>query len=433
MITKLSAPINVQWELTPWCNNSCIHCYNYWRTEKSSGFAFTDNQNIILEKSAQEIVDNKIFCVTLTGGEPLVGINKYREFIQKIRDAGTIIHLNSTLTLLTPQIAELLIELNISSILVSLISSDEKLHDSIAQRSGAFRKTINGIKIARKKGLRVAVNMVVSKLNMHTVRTTGKLANEIGAAVFCATKAAAPTNCPDFSPYRLAMNEFHKMLEDLLWIKKNYGIAVDSLEHYVSCSFPNNESHTAFGSRSCLAGKTSATIGFDGEIRPCSHAHISYGNVLDGLIVAWENMDEWREGTLVPTYCKTSCDEYANQKCGGGCRIDAFSTYGDLTALDPYCVKSNPTTKRNPRPWPNVPDQAKYKIRENIMSRTEKFGYIIFSSPSKWTAVDNKMFDFLHKSESFVVDDIALLYDVPLDQATKSVQHLLSRKLVKMI
>jgi MoaA/NifB/PqqE/SkfB family radical SAM enzyme len=29
----LSAPIDVQLELTEACNNRCLHCYNYWERE----------------------------------------------------------------------------------------------------------------------------------------------------------------------------------------------------------------------------------------------------------------------------------------------------------------------------------------------------------------------------------------------------------------
>lgn len=436
MFKKLSAPISVQWELTSWCNNACMHCYNYWRTGQRGELSYLEGQQAIHEATTKELVANKVFHTTLTGGEPLAVIRRYVPLIRLVRDAGLSIHMNTTLVMLTPGLADLLLDLNVSSLLVSLISADERTHDAIAQRSGAFKETVRGIELALSKGLHVAVNMVVTKGNLNTLRQTGKFASNLGVAAFCATKASAPPNCPDFSPYRLTSDEFHQMLWDLLWIRDTYNIRVESLEHYPACAFPDNETRTAFGSRNCLAGKTGATIGFDGQIRPCSHAHVTYGNVLQGLQSAWEAIDEWRNGDMVPTTCESSCEAYALQTCGGGCRIDAYTTQGDIKASDPYCLGRTPTTVRNREPLPSVPLDARFEVPQGVRFRAEDFGYVLFRSPSKWTVVDRNMYTILRGSDGwrpFGVQDIVGLYGVSEAQAARSVQHLLSRQLARTL
>jgi len=398
----------MQWELTPWCPNACLHCYNFWRTDSNQKLSFTKEDHRTHKAAADEILRNHIFSITLTGGEPLAAIRQYTPYIEKLRDAGVVIHLNSTLMMLTPKLADLLIELNISSILVSLISAEERLHNEIAQNSEAYQKTLAGFRLAKRKGIRVAMNMVVTKKNQHTVRETGALAHSLGAVTFCATKAAAPTNCPDFTPYRLELHGFHQMLWDLLWVKETYGIKVDSLEHYAACSFPDDATRTEFGGRSCLAGKTVATIGFDGQIRPCSHAHLTYGNVANGLSRAWENMQIWKDDVMVPSFCKNSCDAFSQHSCVGGCRTDAYATYGDMSAPDPYCQQRSPTTVKKPKTTTEVPVNGTFQLVDGVMSRPEDFGHILFLSPSKWTAVDNRLYTLL-RNGSFIVEDISRL------------------------
>jgi len=424
----------MQWELTPWCPNTCLHCYNYWRTDHSDSLTIRPEDRVIHQAAANEIVANRVFHVTLTGGEPLAAIRQYAPYLATVRDAGTTFNLNSTLMMLTPSLADLLLELRIETVLVSVISANEGLHNDIAQNPNAYQRTMAGIALAQSKGLRVAINMVVTKRNLHTVRVTGQLAQSLGAVMFSATKAAAPTNCPDFTPYRLEAHEFHQMLGDLLWVRDTYGIEIDSLEHYAACSFPSDETRSVFGSRSCLAGKTVATIGFDGKIRPCSHAHLVYGDVLNGgLRPAWEAMDAWREEAMVPTYCKTACKAYASQTCGGGCRTDAYATNGSMTAPDPYCQQCSPTTAILRKDPPAVPDGASFRLAQIVQHRPESFGHILYRSASKWTAVDANLFQLLVESREgapFQVPDIARLYNVSENLAVKTIQHLLSRKLL---
>lgn len=436
MYQELSAPINVQWELTPWCPNTCIYCYNYWRPASRNGSLRLTNEDCAIHRAAaEELVNSKVFHVTLTGGEPLGAIRKYAPYIRAVSEAGLQVTMNTTLLLLTPTIADLLIELGIKSLLVSLASSEEPKHDELVNRVGAFEKTVNNIRMAIDWGFNVTLNMVVTKANVHSVRETGKFASELGATAFCATKASTPCNCPDFAPYRLSMKEFHNVLFDLLWIRNTYGISIDSLEHYPACSFPNSETRSVFGFRGCMAGKTGATIGFDGGVRPCSHAPISYGDIRNGLQLAWSAMRQWRDDSLIPTNCKESCTEYVSGRCGGGCRIDAYVAGGQLDSPDMYCTGTTPTTARLSKPNPTVYKDARYRLRQNVVHRKEAFGYILYFSPSKWAAVDEQMFALLDSSRndsSIHVSTLAERFGVSENTACQSLGYLLSKNLLQV-
>lgn len=396
MFIELSAPINIQWELTPWCNHNCVHCYNYWRTHATLEGSSLIMKSDVLSAVEEEVEKNKIFHITLTGGEPLAVIEKNANTLKIFRKRGITLGLNSNLTLLTASHISLLKELGISSVLTSLMSFNPDVNDAIVQRKGAFKRIIGKIELAVQNGLNVSVNMVVTKQNFHTIAGTGKLVKELGAVAFCATKACTPGNCSDFSGFEIDQQQLIEMFKTLLFVRDTYEIKVDSLEHYPACIFPDEETMLVFGSRGCTAGKTCCTIGFDGGMRPCSHAPMTYGNIADGLDIAWKAMSIWRKGTLVPTSCQKICGAYPF-RCGGGCRVEAYTHGKTLGGLDPHCTGRKPVIAIVEKKHTNTPN-GQYKVAEAIRFRTENFGAIVFHDQRNWLAIDHKLYQLLLKA-----------------------------------
>lgn len=392
MFKTLSAPISLQWELTPWCNHNCIHCYNFWRQNRIP-LQLAEQAVLMHTRTVEEIVANKVFHVTVTGGEPLAVLSRLKSQVSSLTEAGVDLSLNSNLTLLNSNKVELLRELGFKSILTSLIASDATLNDHLAQTPGAFDKTIAGIKLAIASGFPVAINMVISKPNLQYLDATAKLAKELGAVAFTATKASAPSNCPDFSAYQLDINELQQMFINLLEASKKYDIEVDSLEHYPSCLMPEDDTLTKFGVRKCSAGKTGCTIGFDGLIRPCSHASDTYGYIGDGLATAWQNMGEWRDLSLIPSNCQT-CPAYS-KICSAGCRVEAKSATGTLSGTDPYCQQQPPKAVRKEEHFQSHPLETSFIVSPRVRFRLEEFGGIAYFSSSRWFPVDHKLYQLL--------------------------------------
>lgn len=439
MYTQLSAPINVQWELTSLCNHKCVHCYNFWRDAgKHKLLPIAKTKVSSGEFVANELISNKVFHVTLTGGEPLIVINKYRGALEMLRDAGIQLGINSNLALLTTQNAKLLRELGVGSILTSLMASEECLNDKLAGKTGAFKKTIEGIHLAVKSGFRVAVNTVATLKNIHDIRNIANLVANLGAKAFCATKATKPLSCDDFSEYHLAHEDLNKMFSELLWVRDNLGLDVDSLEHYPGCAFFSTETHSVFGSRNCSAGKTGCTIGHDGDIRPCSHAHMNYGNIVDGLKKAWYAMSEWRDGSIVPEHCKKECAAFP-KRCSGGCRIEAYNSAGKIDSMDPFCRGVQCAVAPLPRKE-NI-DNLAIKIDDiitpcrNLRLRNESFGYIAYRSSKYWMAVDatmGKLLTSVRNNGGFTGKDLANAYNVSESRALYTLRLLILKKLVNV-
>ena len=87
MYSTLSAPVIIQWEVTPLCNLDCLHCYNHWRREEPVRQK-TEDTNQIYKATVSEMIVNRIFSVVVTGGEPLLVLDQVAPFLCQLRDAG---------------------------------------------------------------------------------------------------------------------------------------------------------------------------------------------------------------------------------------------------------------------------------------------------------------------------------------------------------
>lgn len=427
----LSAPLDVQWEITPWCCYNCVHCYNYWRRGVPPRRVISTQELSIHRKTAEEIVGQGVFHVTLTGGEPLGVLEQVFPILRFLADSGVHLTMNTNLALFTEKKGELLKELGIQSLLTSLLASEESLNDRIAGRKGAFSSTLRGIKRATQEGFRVSVNMVVSTLNHQVVYETGELAHRYGAVAFAATKVAKPSNAVNFDGYLLSLPQLQTMFTDLLELNLATGMRVDSLEPYPPTCFPDSQTRELFGKRRCSAGRASCTIGSNGEVRPCSHSSSVYGSVLDpGLRGAWSALSDWRNGTYIPEVC-LACDSFG-RSCNGGCRVEAKNAGSGLGGMDPYC--SQGVSRRVERKRPNLAPcltVTRVVLSSKVRFRAEPFGYIIYKNSARWQALDRWLGERLQQSQPLGVAEISEHYGVSEKDALDTLTLLLYKDLVR--
>ncbi|MBS8122356.1 radical SAM/SPASM domain-containing protein [Candidatus Vampirococcus lugosii] len=373
---QLSAPLSMQIEVTSSCNVSCIHCYNSWQ--------ITDRNHIHLDIEKAKIIIEQlkkagVFHVGITGGEPLIKKDVVLFLIEQLSEHGISCSLNSNVMLLTKKLAQELKSKGLRSILTSLTSYDSKVHDQITGKEGNFNKVISGIKTALDEDIKIGVNMVLTKLNIDHVYETGNFLKELGVKSFFATKGSWPANIPNFMDYAVDKDDVILSLSDLVRLKKEQGLYVDILECYPLCLLSEIPEFAEFSRHKCTAGITSSIIGADGEVRPCTHADMSYGNIFQkNLDEIWQNMQEWRNGDLIPETC-VSC-EYLS-KCTGGCRMEAKGTTGEINQMDPYAKPVNRKKihlllEQNKIKVTSLLGE-KLRVSPNIIFREENDGYIL--------------------------------------------------------
>jgi radical SAM protein with 4Fe4S-binding SPASM domain len=348
-----------------------------------------------LERIVDELVKAKIFQVTITGGEPLLNKKILFEAIKKLIENKIPCAVNSNLTLLKKEDAEMMYGFGMLGVLTSFFSFDETIHDFIAGRKGAFRDTLNGISVAIESGLKVAVSMVITKFNEKDIIKTAKFLKDYGVNQFFATKASPPVNSTNFQKHMVSNDSLIKSLDDLFFLQKEERMDVGILECYPLCAYLGG-SYEFAKKRSCSAGITTCTIGTNGDVRPCSHSDDIYGNIMaNDLTVIWKNMVNLREESVLPTEC-ISCSYL--QECSGGCRVDAKYCHGKINSLDPYArPEKTPEIIINKTVFALPDDYNCFIFENNRIERIEDGGVLIASlrNPGEPVLITDDTYDLL--------------------------------------
>ncbi|MCG2685874.1 radical SAM protein, partial [Candidatus Parcubacteria bacterium] len=334
MYKMLSAPISVQVEVTEHCNNRCLHCYNFWRTKDTAALrTLTVDQMVHV---VEELADAEVFDLTFTGGEPLLYPEAVLAGAAIARERGMWIGLNTNLTRIEPELAKELRAVGFKSVLTSLCGPNAAVHDGITNHKGSFGETVCGITTALEAGLKVSVNMVTTAINQDYAYETGCFVAGLGVNGFSITRATAPGNCPDFAEvYQVSRKTIKEHLGILLRLEAEYGYNVSVCECHPLCLLGDVARFRKLSRRGCHAGVSTAVVGSDGSIRPCSHVSEVYGNILAGsFLEAWRKMGEWRDGSLLPPTCK-ECQYFS--LCTGGCRMEAAAR-GDIRGMDTHAT-----------------------------------------------------------------------------------------------
>jgi radical SAM protein with 4Fe4S-binding SPASM domain len=365
-----------------------------------------------------QIIKHHVFHLVLTGGEPLLNKKALFRILELSKENGITTSVNSTLITLTEEEALRFKELGVTVVLTSILGPTAEIHNEIAQQDLAFEKTIQGIKILQKAKVPVSVNMVISKKNNNLIRETAKLVKSLGLKSFNATRAGCPGNCSDFSKFSLDLQEFRSYLEELNDFGNEEKMPVDVLSAYPLCGIKEVNRYQKFSSRRCMAGVNTVTLSATGDIRPCGHIDVSYGNLMkDDLAVIWQRMIEWRDGSLIPETCK-SCKLL--RQCGGGCRMEAKTRNGSISKLDPYASPSDADyvfSQLTSRDKKKFPLPVMVHLNQKIRWRTENFGATIFVGVRFGCYLNNQGLIFiqsLEQGKEYLITD--LMKNIEKDQ-----------------
>lgn len=421
---KLKSPTSVQWELTPNCNYKCFHCYNYWRTCQN------DSGHIDYGIVVDQLIENHVFKVTLTGGEPLLVFSEIKPHIERMLKAGIKVSINTNAALLTQEMAEFF-KANSIGLLISLPCCIPEINDKITTVKGSFDSTVSGIKLAKRNNIAFSVNMVVSKLNKdHVIDTALFLHDELGLSAINITKASRPINCAsDFDNYALTLEEFRKLLRDLLFIKQEFSMFVDSLTVYPECSCDNAETFNLFTQRKCFAGKTNLAISYNGDVKACARDTISYGNLATKTLQeCWDGMDDWRnfDNDSLPSECLNCNSKYS---CQGGCRIDNRNEIPNKCYRDKSNLPINFEAKDEKCFSYSINDT--FEVYSDLQFFEEDFGLRGINSDKNVFFITEILHEFMIKYPIFTKNDFIKYFDISLVEADDTLSYLVENKALK--
>lgn len=432
----LSLPLTAQLEITDYCNHRCVHCYNLDSEVKNRPSRKVSDETVLA--CAQTLIDDQIFSVIVTGGEPLIKKELTKKVIRLLKAHNTKVSLNSNLTLADDDFIQFLKEQKVG-VLTSCPSGDES---SFAKLVGIDNYKLFETKIKKlaEAGVRFTVNMVVTKDNIHEVRLTAEKMKALGCKSFAATPMGLNVEYPRID-LLLCIDDVRKVIADLLWIEENLKMKVDILEALPKCVFPEDvlKGRNSFLNRKCQAGRTVIAVSCNGDVRPCAHNPYSYGNLLDEeLRDIWQKMSNWRSATYIPEECKDCA--WLN-RCNGGCRTSAKVYNGDWDKKDMWCTGKliTPLSTNEKQKYALQPN-TQLQVTEGIKVRREdETAYLIYNATDDiFCMVNQTFYDFvvcLQDLSAISYGDLCEKFDTtPTDKYINDVViFLLNKKILKVI
>lgn len=300
-------------EITPACNNSCAGCSNVFIRDTPTRH-LTSSQVVLPYEQWHRILDviqPYAQAIKITGGEATLH-PRFHDIVREI-DARRIpftVFTNGRWSLSVKVVSMLSGLEYCAGLLVSLHGATAYSHEAFTAAPHSFEEAIASIRLAAKSGLPVRTNTVLTLYNYQEIRQIAELATKLGAdcAVFNRF-VGRPISGLTLPPQllRQALMELTRLRD------QDYHVKLSTcVPGCVTTSFENH----------CSAGTAYCTIDPWGNVRPCNHAPLIVGNILNGSITdIWKSSPIviWRE--LLAGNCG-DCGQSA-QTCGG-CRADAL-------------------------------------------------------------------------------------------------------------
>lgn len=199
-------------ELTSKCNERCIHCF-IPSSAKDVGV------NMSLEHF-KTIVDQFRemggLSITLSGGEPILNKN-VPEMLSYCRQKDLRISLFSNLLAINNNLIQVMKDVNMSNVQVSLYSIDSSTHDEITQIKGSFEKTFSAIERLKENDIPVTISCPLMKTNKDTMGQLIKFARSKNIFVKLDYIIMAQSNFDKTNlANRMSIEETEKALRDII-------------------------------------------------------------------------------------------------------------------------------------------------------------------------------------------------------------------------
>ncbi|MFZ0286791.1 MAG: radical SAM protein [Terriglobales bacterium] len=388
-------PRLIFWELTKGCNLRCIHC-RASATELSS-------PSDLSTQTAKNIIDQIAAVSTpilvLSGGEPLFRADIF-ELARYGADKGLRVALATNGTMVTKQVARLIVESGVRRVAISLDGADAPTHDSFRGIPGAFDAAIAGFRNLKNLGMSVQINTTIARHNAHQLPQVLELAKSLGAdalhtfllvPVGCGVDIAAEQMVPP-EEYERMLNWFYeRSLEGGIELKatcaphyfrvvrqrraaEHRSAAAAQAAHATTDAADALQSAASIGptemampgstgielkphgighavghpgahpsemnamTKGCLAGTAVCFISHQGEVYPCGYLPALAGDLRkQPFVEIWENSVVFNELRDTNNLKgKCGCCEFRNVCMG--CRARAYAVTGNYLDEEPFCV-----------------------------------------------------------------------------------------------
>jgi radical SAM protein with 4Fe4S-binding SPASM domain len=327
-------PVLSEIALTYRCQNRCTFCY---ASAPERGQEVPEMSTAEVQRVLDAIVDDaRVPTVSFTGGEPtlrpdlpaLITYAKSRRLRTNLITNGIRCGANGYV--------EKLATAGLDSAQVSLEAADPEVHDAVVGRSGAWQRTVRGIRNLKAAGIHVHTNTTINSLNRdHLLDLVDFLAEMeqpyLSMNMVIRTGGAVGS-------MEIGYDEIGGLVVPLKERANEHGMRFVWYSPVPLCLF-NPVAH-GLGSQSCSAADGLLSIAPDGQVLPCSSFAQGIGNLLyEPFDTIWRRRAAryWRNKEFLPPGCR-DCD--LADLCCGACPL-YWDERGDFTELEAHVAPTS--------------------------------------------------------------------------------------------
>ena len=311
-LRTIRSPFSVNYEVTPVCNLRCEFCL----ANSGKGFRHPSFEQVCL--IIDELVRAEVFEIRLFGGE-FFTYPRWASVVEYLYARGMFMSFVSNGTLITPEVVSTLMRFGIKDGAIS-IHGPKDIHDKITGIPGSYDRATGGLKACLEGGIKITVLTTITQTNkgrlpelIETLAIQGLIDEE---------KVTYGVNrlCPygrgrkDWDERKLSLRDYLNLFPVLEKISQDYHIGTAFGDAFPHCLVPQKYHYLIQG---CWQGTGFGHISANGNVRGCSTASGSFGNLLSvPLEKIWQGrgMRQFRKLVWLPEKCR-ACKEF----CGGGC------------------------------------------------------------------------------------------------------------------
>lgn len=247
---KKRTPLAVCWLITNRCNFKCAYCkmWKYKQKEVSTEQALS---------LIDQLSDMKTQRLTISGGEPLLR-GDIGKIIKYAKDKGLSTGV-CTNGFLIPEKIKYLKMLDMVHI---SFDGPKEVHDKQIQKN-TYEKVLNGIKIAKKEGIKVWLTCVITKYNVNKLKDIISIVKKLRVPIYFRIVMTRPLSSSNkkINPNIL---DYRNAIKYLISEKKRRGPIINSLFNLKQMlKWPHGDK------LKCYSKHLRALIDCEGNVYPC--------------------------------------------------------------------------------------------------------------------------------------------------------------------
>ena len=353
---KLYAPFLVVWNFTNACNLRCKHCYQNAGKLSPDELTLEEKLNVV-----DQLAENDVVAIAFSGGEALLH-HDFWDVAKYASDKGLYLSLATNGTLLTTDVVKRLKKVGVEYFEISLDSVNPVKHDEFRGVTGAWDRTIAGVKnVVAEDGLYSCVATTLTKENYTELDELIDLSKNLGvdrSLIFNFIPVGRGTEIidMDLSPEEREM-VMRKMYGYLSGTTSRFEVlttapqfsrvclmesksGIMSLAHFGAAGFSDKVGTLAEFIGGCGAGRMYCAIQPNGIVTPCVFMPIEVGNLRTELFI-----DIWKNSEVMQSLrerhdLKGQCGHCSYKYICGGCRARAYAYFNDIKAPDIGCINN---------------------------------------------------------------------------------------------